>query len=284
MAVMPVLAILLSVLGLVPFVVCGLAAVGPDAATSARMLHALISYAAVILAFAGGIHWGFELQSPQEDRFTGRARFGASVVAPLIAWIALLLPLVIATWSSLIVLIAAYIAAVLVEQRAAAPRPAAAALSLAALGLHHPGRRDAGDRADASSFGTDRQILKTVLINVSPHDLLTIRENGLKLMSDSSPTAQIIPFPARQPNPDDAQERLRRALAGLENAIAGQRAAVAAWRKALGELGTVVSGLGESLQRYRGNLDTLGDRVAGLHTQAVKLEQTADAALAAPRN
>jgi hypothetical protein len=120
MAAMPVLAVLLSVLGLVPFVACGLAAVGPDAATAGRMLHALISYAAVILAFAGGVHWGFELQSPQEDRFTGRARLGASVVAPLIAWIALLLPLVIATWSSLIVLIAAYIAAVLVEQRAAA--------------------------------------------------------------------------------------------------------------------------------------------------------------------
>lgn len=100
-------------------------------------------------------------------------------------------------------------------------------------------------------------------------------------MSDSSPTAQIIPFPLRQPAPDDGQERLRRALAGLENAIAGQRAAVTAWRKALGELGTVVSGLGESLQRYRGNLDSLGDRVAGLHTQAVRLEQTADAALAA---
>ena len=117
---MPVLAVLLSVLGLVPFVVCGLAAVGPDAATAERMLHTLISYAAVILAFAGGIHWGLELQSPHADRFTGRARLGASVLAPLIAWIALLLPLVIATWSWLIVLIAAYIGAVLAEQRAAA--------------------------------------------------------------------------------------------------------------------------------------------------------------------
>jgi len=103
-------------------------------------------------------------------------------------------------------------------------------------------------------------------------------------MSDSVQTAQIIPFPVRQQTTDDGQERLRRALAGLDSAIAGQRSAVAAWRKALAELGTVVSGLGESLQRYRGNLDTLGDRVAGLHTQAVKLEQTADAALAARRD
>ena len=35
-----------------------------------------------------------------------------------------------------------------------------------------------------------------------------------------------------------------------------------------------------SLQRYRGNLDSLGSRVAGLHAQALQLEQTADAALA----
>ena len=65
----------------------------------------------------------------------------------------------------------------------------------------------------------------------------------------------------------------------LDEAVAGQRAAVAAWRGALAELGTVVSGLGDSLQRYRGSLDTLGTRVAGLHAQAVQLERTADAAL-----
>ena len=49
----------------------------------------------------------------------------------------------------------------------------------------------------------------------------------------------------------------------------------------LAELSTVVSGLGDSMQRYCGSLDALGTRVAGLHAQAVQLEQTADAALAA---
>ena len=95
-------------------------------------------------------------------------------------------------------------------------------------------------------------------------------------------TARIIPFPARRNVAalDEGQERLRRALEGLDSAIAGQRVAVAAWRKALGELGTVVSGLGESLHSYRGNLDALGERVAGLNNQARKLEQIADAALA----
>jgi hypothetical protein len=102
-------------------------------------------------------------------------------------------------------------------------------------------------------------------------------------MSEPMPvTAEIIAFPMRRPAPpkDDGQERLRRALAGLDDAVAGQRAAVAAWRSALADLGTAVSGLDDSLRRYRGNLDTLGTRVAGLHSQAVQLERTADAALA----
>lgn len=103
-------------------------------------------------------------------------------------------------------------------------------------------------------------------------------------MSDPTfATAKIIPFPSRQAaSPtDDGQERLRRALAGLEEALAGQRAALAAWRGALGELSGVVSGLGKSLQRYHGSLDSLSGHVAGLHAQAVQLERTADAALAA---
>ena len=112
------LAILLSVLGLVPFVVCGLAALGPDPATSARMLNALIGYAAVILAFTGGIHWGFQLQSRQPDSFVERARLGLGILPPLVGWITLLLPLVVAAWLALIVLIAAYVGAVLVEQEA----------------------------------------------------------------------------------------------------------------------------------------------------------------------
>jgi hypothetical protein len=115
---MPLLVILLSILGLVPFVVCGLAALGPDPAASARMLSGLIGYAAVILAFAGGIHWGFELQSRQQVAFVQRARLGLGIIPPLVGWIALLLPLVAAPWVSLILLIAAYIGAVLVEQEA----------------------------------------------------------------------------------------------------------------------------------------------------------------------
>jgi hypothetical protein len=117
---MPLLAILLSVLGLIPFIACGLAALGPDQVTADRMLSALIAYAAVTLAFAGGVHWGFELQSGQQDTFVQRARLGFGVIPPLAGWIALLLPLVVAPWMSLIVLIAANIGTILVEHRAAA--------------------------------------------------------------------------------------------------------------------------------------------------------------------
>jgi hypothetical protein len=101
-------------------------------------------------------------------------------------------------------------------------------------------------------------------------------------------SAQIIPFPSRRPaTPTDAmptgalptgdgQERLRRALLALDAAVSEQRVAVAAWRGALADLGTVMHGLGESVQR----LDALDSRVAGLNAQAVQLERTADAALA----
>jgi uncharacterized protein DUF3429 len=116
---MPLLAVLLIILGLIPFIVCGLAALGPDPTTASRMMTALIAYAAVMLAFAGGVHWGFELQSRQQDRFVQRARLGLGVLPPLVGWIALLLPLVVASWVSLMVLIAAYIGMVLVEHHGA---------------------------------------------------------------------------------------------------------------------------------------------------------------------
>jgi hypothetical protein len=115
---MPLLAILLSVLGLVPFVVCGLGALAPETDTATRMLSALIGYAGVMLAFVGGIHWGFELQSPGPSGGVRRARLGLGALPPLIGWIALVLPLLVPPWVSLVVLIAAYIGAVLAEREA----------------------------------------------------------------------------------------------------------------------------------------------------------------------
>jgi hypothetical protein len=119
MGAMPLIAILLSVVALVPLVGCGLGALGPDPVTASRMLQALIAYAALILAFTGGIHWGFEMQTPHANRLVARLRLAIPVIALLAAWAALMLPLVVAPASALIILIAAYLGAILVEHRAA---------------------------------------------------------------------------------------------------------------------------------------------------------------------
>ena len=118
MARMPWLAILLSAVGLVPFIFCGLAALQPDAAAAERMLSALIGYGAVTLAFVGGIHWGFELLSDRQDAAVRRARLGLGILPPLVGWVALILALVAPPWIALILLIAGYIGAVVAEQEA----------------------------------------------------------------------------------------------------------------------------------------------------------------------
>jgi hypothetical protein len=114
---MPLLATLLSLLGLVPFVACGMAALGPNPVMASRTTDALIGYAAVVLAFTGGVHWGFELQSPHQRTTVGRLRLGLAVLPLLAGWIALLL-LVPAPLLSLALLIAAYIATLVVEHGA----------------------------------------------------------------------------------------------------------------------------------------------------------------------
>jgi hypothetical protein len=115
---MPWLAILLSALGLIPFIACGLAALGPDLDTAARMLEALIGYAAVVLAFVGGIHWGLVLQSGQYQGSVPRIRLIVAILPLLVGWISLVLPLVVAPSVSLVLLIIAYIATVLAEHEA----------------------------------------------------------------------------------------------------------------------------------------------------------------------
>ncbi|MGA3397740.1 MAG: hypothetical protein ABSC95_00865 [Acetobacteraceae bacterium] len=101
-------------------------------------------------------------------------------------------------------------------------------------------------------------------------------------------SAEIIPFPmpsAAGPNlavPSPAgEDRLQRALAALDAAVTGQRAAVAEWRRSLAQLGATMNGLGASLGRYRDSLTHLEGQVGSLNGQAVALEQWADKTLAA---
>jgi hypothetical protein len=113
---MPAIVVFLSLLGLVPFVGFGLGAVGHIPETAERMLVALIDYAALILAFAGGVHWGLALV-PAAAR--PGVRFGAGVLPLIVAWIGLVLAQMVSPWMALAVLIVGYLATVLTEHRAA---------------------------------------------------------------------------------------------------------------------------------------------------------------------
>ena len=58
---MPAIAIAFSLLGLVPLVFFAFGAVGHIPETAERMLVSLIDYAALVLSFSGGVHWGLAL-------------------------------------------------------------------------------------------------------------------------------------------------------------------------------------------------------------------------------
>jgi len=119
---MPISAILLGILGLAPFIGCGLAALGPHAASADRMLTALLAWGALVLAFTGGIHWGLVLReagaaTPGPSDRQPHARVGLAVLPLILGWMALLLPLAAAAWLALLLLIAAHIAALASEHR-----------------------------------------------------------------------------------------------------------------------------------------------------------------------
>lgn len=118
--VLPPIAIVLGVAGVIPFLVCSvgvLALRDPDAA--GRVLVALIGYGATILAFLGGVHWGFALPTPDAPgpRQAPRMRIGLGVLPSLAGWLAILLPLVVAPELGLALLAAAFIGLVAVEAR-----------------------------------------------------------------------------------------------------------------------------------------------------------------------
>jgi hypothetical protein len=113
---MPTVAIPLSLLGLVPFIVFAFGAVGQSPQTAAYLLFALIDYAALVLAFSGAVHWGLALL-PEAVRPS--LRLGAGVVPLIVAWVSLMMAQLLAPWIALAVLIAGYLATVMTEHRAA---------------------------------------------------------------------------------------------------------------------------------------------------------------------
>lgn len=93
---MPAVALLLGILGLIPFVALpALAIANPDVPVPAWLgahltIPALLLYAAVILSFMGGVQWGLAMSSPRAGPSMVR-RYVASVLPAILAWIALFL-------------------------------------------------------------------------------------------------------------------------------------------------------------------------------------------------
>jgi hypothetical protein len=120
---LPPLAILLGAAGLIPFLVLGLGAVGADPVRSLYAAEGLVGYGAVIMAFLGGVHWGFTLG--EHDTLAGgvpvrlvRARLALGVVPSLVGWAAILCGIIGHPVVSLIILIAGFIAILVMEFRA----------------------------------------------------------------------------------------------------------------------------------------------------------------------
>jgi len=113
---MPVVAILLGIAGLVPFIGCGLGAMARDGEAD-RMLAALVAYGAVMLAFLGGMQWGFALPAGADPR-RQRWRLVLGVLPALVGWLALLVGLLAPRWIALAVLTVGFIGTALGEHRA----------------------------------------------------------------------------------------------------------------------------------------------------------------------
>jgi hypothetical protein len=114
---LPPVAVMLGIAGLIPFVFQGIGAVGASPERSLAAVHGLIGYGAVILAFLGGVHWGFTL-GEEGDAKAVRARLGLGVLPALVGWLAILAGIVAAPPISLTILIAGFLGTVFVETRA----------------------------------------------------------------------------------------------------------------------------------------------------------------------
>ena len=106
-------------------------------------------------------------------------------------------------------------------------------------------------------------------------------------------SAEIIQFPNRQAtgpaysnraasNQADAnrKQRLERALANLDAAMAEQRKAMAAWRSALDDLKASAHSLGDGLRRYGGVLDGLGADVSEVRARSDGLSEWTEGTIA----
>jgi hypothetical protein len=117
---LPPIAIALGIAGLIPFIGCGIASVSTADGQAIRAFAALMEYGAVILAFLGGVHWGFVLAPtpgalPSATAPRDNLRLVLGVLPALIGWAALLAAQVLTPDVGLAVLIVGFIATVVTE-------------------------------------------------------------------------------------------------------------------------------------------------------------------------
>ena len=113
---LPPVAIVLGLVGLIPFIVCAIALLSGSDDRAPAWISALIGYGAVTLAMLGGVHWGLVLGAPEIAPKT-RLRLGLGILPSLIGWAALLVTLALPSEVALAVLIAGFVATVLTEAR-----------------------------------------------------------------------------------------------------------------------------------------------------------------------
>ena len=121
---LPILAAVLGLLGLLPFLGCTVGIIAfPRQVPVPNLVAAIIAYGAVILAFLGGVHWGFALEPAPGIIAPGQAavdrrRLGLGVLPSLVGWAALLVPLVAAPLLGVVLLLLGFIGTTLVEAQA----------------------------------------------------------------------------------------------------------------------------------------------------------------------
>ena len=117
---LPPFAIMLGLAGLLPFVLCSLGALSLSSDGATRSLLALVAYGATILAFLGGVHWGFALDGGgAASERAQRLRFGLGVLPSLIGWAAMLVAFIGLPITGLLVLTAGFVATTVTEGQAA---------------------------------------------------------------------------------------------------------------------------------------------------------------------
>jgi hypothetical protein len=111
---LPILAVILGLAGIIPFLLCGLAAAQANSPAAVMAAYVLIGYGAVILAFLGGVHWGFTLSTAHDPAEIPRLILG--VLPALAGWAALAASLYAGQpIIGLLLLIAAYILTIMAE-------------------------------------------------------------------------------------------------------------------------------------------------------------------------